>query len=180
MRNILVPDSPGIEPVSMEVELHRGIWITGKVTDKKTGQPVKDVPVHYLPFLENTFAQATPEFGPNRSVPSIHQDRYKTKPDGSYRLVGLPGHAIVGAAPFDRVPYRFGYGSEAIKGMDERGHFATWWNPFPPGKEWPLSMKEINPAAGTEVVKVDLELDPGDSVRVRVVDPDGKPLSGSV
>ena len=179
MRNIPVPDPPGIEPVSMEIDLHRGIWITGKVTDKKTGQPVKDVPLHYLPFLENTFAQATPEFGPNRSVPAIHQDRYKTKPDGSYRLVGLPGHAIVGAAPFDRVPYRFGYGSEAIKGMDERGHFATWWNPFPPGKEWPLSMKEINPAAGTEVVKVDLELDPGDSVRVRVVDPDGKPLSGS-
>jgi len=179
MRNIAVPDPPGVEPVSMEVELHRGIWITGKVTDKKTGQPIKDVPLHYLPFLENKFAQGMPEFGPNRSVLVIVQDRYKTKSDGAYRLVGLPGRAIVGAAPSDRVPYRFGFGSEAIKGMDERGHFATWWNPFPPGKTWPLSMKEINPAEGIETVHVDLELDPGDSVRVRVVDPKGKPVPGS-
>ena len=102
----------------MDIELHRGIWITGKVGDKKTGQPIKDVSLHYLPFLENKFAQATPEFGPNRSVLVIHQDRYKTKSDGTYRLVGLPGHAIVGVAPSDRVPYRFGYGAEAIKGMD--------------------------------------------------------------
>jgi len=179
MRNIPVPDPPGIERVSMEVELHRGIWITGNVTDKRTGQPIKDVSLHYLPFLENKFAQATPEFGPNRSVLVTRQDRYKTKSDGTYRLVGLPGHAIVGVAPSDRVPYRFGYGAEAIKGMDERGYFATWLNPGPAGKDWPLSMKEINPAEGTEVVHVDLELDPGASVRVRVVDAEGKPLTGS-
>jgi protocatechuate 3,4-dioxygenase beta subunit len=179
MRNVPVPDPPGIEPVSMEIELHRGIWITGRVTDKKSGQPVTDVSLNYLPFLENKFAQAVPEFGPNRSALVVVQDRYKTNSDGEYRLVGLPGRAIVGAAPGDRLPYRFGFGSEAIKGMDERGQFATWWNPFPPGKDWPLSMKEINPAEGTEAVHVDLDLDPGASVRVRVVDGEGKPLSGS-
>jgi len=179
MQNIPVPDPPGIEPVSMEVELHRGIWITGKVTDRKTGQPIQGVPLYYLPFLENKFAQATPEFGPNRGVLVIVRDRYKTRPDGAYRLVGLPGRAIVGVAPWDRVPFRFGYGSEAIKGMDEGGHFATWWNPFPAGKTSLLSMKEINPVEGTEAVHVDLELDPGASVHVRVVDPEGKPLPGS-
>ena len=179
MRNMSVPDPPGIEPVSVEVELHRGIWITGKVTDKKTGQPISGVSLHYIPFLENKFALSMPEFGPNRSVLVIVQDRYKTKSDGTYRLVGLPGRAMVGVAPSDRVPYRFGYGSEAIKGMDERGQFATWWNPFPAGKTWPLSMKEINPVEGTEAVHVDLELDPGASVRVRVVDPEGKPVPGS-
>ncbi len=179
MRNIPIPDPPGLEPVSMEIELHRGIWITGKVTDKKTGHPIQGVPLHYLPFLENKFAQATPEFGPNRSVLVIVRDRYKTKPDGTYRLVGLPGRAIVGVAPWDRVPYRYGYGSGAIKGKDERGHFATWWNPFPAGETSLLSMKEINPPEGAEVVHLDLELDPGASVRVRVVDREGKPLPGS-
>ena len=163
----------------MEVELHRGIWITGKVTDKKTGHPIEGVPLHYIPFLENNFAQNTPEFGPNRSVLVVARDRYKTKSDGSYRLVGLPGRAIVGVASSDRVPYRFGYGSEAIKGMDERGSFATWWNPFPAGTAWLLSMKEVIPSEGTEAVHVDLELDPGSSVRVRVVDPGGKPLPGT-
>jgi protocatechuate 3,4-dioxygenase beta subunit len=179
MRNIPIPDPPGLERVSMEIELHRGIWITGKVSDKKTGNPIKGVPLHYLPFLENKFAQATPEFGPNRSVLVIVRDRYKTKPDGTYRLVGLPGRAIVGVAPWDRVPFRFGYGADSIEGKDEHGHFATWWNPFPAGETSLLSMKEINPPESAEVVHLDLELDPGASVRVRVVDREGKPLPGS-
>ena len=163
----------------MEIELHRGIWITGKVTDKKTGHPIKGVPLHYLPFLENKFAQATPEFGPNRSVLVIVRDRYKTKPDGTYRLVGLPGRAIVGVALWDRVPYRYGYGADSIEGKDEHGRFATWWNPFPAGEASLLSMKEIKPPERAEVVNLDLQLDPGASVRVRVVDRDGKPLPGT-
>jgi len=177
VRNISVPDPPGIEPVAVEVELYRGIWITGKVTDKRTGQPITGVRLHYFPFLENKFAQATPEFGPNRSV--LDRDRYQTKSDGTYRLVGLPGRAIIGVVPSDRVPYRFGYGSESIKGMDERGQFATYWNPGPAGKTWLLAMKEINPVEGTEAVHLDLELDPGATVRVRVVDREGKPVHGS-
>ena len=179
MRNIPIPDPPGLEPVLMEIDLHRGIWITGKVSDKKTGNPINGVPLHFLPFLENKFAQATPEFGPNRSVLVIVRDRYKTKPDGTYRLVGLPGRAIVGVAPWDRVPYRFGYGADSIKGKDEHGQFATWWNPFPAGETSLLSMKEINPPEGAEVVHLDLELDSGASVHVRVVDREGKPLPGS-
>ncbi len=39
-------------------------------------------------------------------------------------------------------------------------------------------MKEINPPEGTEVVHLDLELDPGAKVRLRVVDPQGKPVTG--
>jgi hypothetical protein len=57
--------------------------------------------------------------------------------------------------------------------------FKTYRNPIWPGRSWPFSMKEINPAEGTESVTVDLELDPGLSVKIRVVDPEGKPVSGA-
>ena len=35
-----VPDSPGLDPVTVDIELKRGVWIEGKITDKVTGKPV--------------------------------------------------------------------------------------------------------------------------------------------
>src|SRR5262249_21163949 len=35
-----VADSPGLEPVTVDFELKRGVWLSGKVTDKVTGKPV--------------------------------------------------------------------------------------------------------------------------------------------
>ena len=39
-------------------------------------------------------------------------------------------------------------------------------------------MKEINPTEGTETVHLDIALDPGAKVHLRVVDPQGKPVTG--
>jgi hypothetical protein len=107
-----------------------------------------------------------------------HQHRYKSKADGTFRLVGLPGRAIVGAVVYTEKLYRRGAGSESIKGMNEHGDFATWRNPLDAGLLYPTSMKEINPAEGTETVHLDLTLDPGAKVHLRVVDPQGKPVTG--
>ena len=106
--------------MSVEVALHRGIWIEGKLTEKATGNPVPDARLHYLPFLENTFAQAHPVFDKDGNTDGVgFQDRYQTKADGTFRLVGLPGRAIVGAIVQDK-QYLQGAGSEAIKGMNKR------------------------------------------------------------
>ena len=109
---------------------------------------------------------------------SAHQNRYMSKADGTFRLVGLPGRAIVGAVVYSGKPYRRGAGAESIKGMNEHGHFATSNNPIMANRYFPTSMKEINPAEGTETVHLDLTLDPGAKVRLRVVDQQGKPVTG--
>jgi hypothetical protein len=159
--------------------LHKGIWIEGKLTDKEKGSPVAGAFLHYLPFLDNKFVQATPEFRGGNHMPGFgYQDRYQSKADGSYRLVGLPGRAIVGAVVYTGKPYRRGAGSESIKGMNEHGHFATVHNPITANRYFPTSMKEINPAEGTETVHLDLVLDPGTKVRLRVVDQQGKHVTG--
>jgi hypothetical protein len=159
--------------------MHQGNWIEGKVTDKATGQPISGARVHYLPFLENSFAQALPEFRKNGSVDGSisHQDQFQTRLDGTYRLVGLPGHAIIAVDSGDK-PYRQGNGAETIQGMNGRGWFPTWSNPVPPGKSWPAAMKEINPPEGSGVVQVDFALERGTSLHVRVVDLEGKPVAG--
>lgn len=179
MREVAIPDTPGLGPVPVEVGLHRGLWIEGKLTDKETGTPVAGAWLHYLPFFENTFALGTPGFHPGGYVDGgAHQQRYKSKADGTYRLVGLPGRAIVGAVVYTDKPYRRGVGSESIKGMNQHGNFTTWSNPVIAGRYFPDSMKEINPAEGTETVHLDIALDPGAKVRLRVVDPRGKPVTG--
>ena len=67
----------GAGPVAVEVGLNRGIWIEGKLTEKATGKPVPEAWLLYLPFLENTFAQAIPEFGKDRNTDGTeYQDRY--------------------------------------------------------------------------------------------------------
>ncbi len=178
LKDYEVPDPPGIAPVPVEIGLDKGIWIEGKVTDQETGKPVPGAWLHYLPFLENTFAQATSVFDKHGNTNGVtYQDRYQTKADGTYRLVGLPGRAIVGVVSHSDKPYLQGAGSESIKGKNEHGHFPTYRNPVNPGKYWPTVMKEINPAEGTKVIPVDLALLAGAKVRVRVVDPHGKPVT---
>ena len=149
LKNFTVPDPPGIAPVPVEIGLDRGIWIEGKVTDKETGEPVPGVWLHYLPFLENTYAQASSVFDKDSNADgTTYQDRYQSKADGGYRLVGLPGRAIVGVTAWTGKPYLQGAGSDSIKGMNPYGHFPTYLNPANPGKNWPTAMKEINPARG--------------------------------
>jgi len=175
-----VGDPPGIGPVSLEIPLNRGIWITGKVTDKATGMPARNARLHYLPFLENKYVQTLPEFGRGGYNVQGLQMRYQTRDDGSYKLVGMPGRAVVGVDNDGKTSYRAGSGFEAFKKEDlnEYGNLRTWNNPIWASKSWPLAMKEIDPAEGAEQVALDLQLDPGLTVRLRVVDAEGKSVSG--
>ncbi len=153
MQEFEVPDPQGIGAVAVEIGLHKGLWIEGKVTDKETGLSVAGGWLHYFPFLDNRFAQSTSEFDRNGNTNGAgHQQRYLSRADGSYRLVGLPGRAIVGVVSHSQKSYRQGNGAESIKGMNEHGHFGTWNNPIMPGRYFPTSMKVINPPEGTEVV----------------------------
>ncbi len=108
MREIVLPSWREAGPKTIDVGLQRGISITGKATDKVTGKPV-DAELYYLPFLANPFAKKLPKVS-DRELDG-YQERYRTRPDGSFRLVGLPGHAIVGA----RTPYESHYREESAR-----------------------------------------------------------------
>ncbi len=178
LQEVDVPDPPGVGLVSVEVALPRGLWIEGTLTEQATGKPVPGAWLHYMPFLENTFAQAHPAFDEDgNSDNSDIQDHYKTRADGTFRLVGLPGRAIVGALVHDKA-YLQGVGSDAIAGLNKSGHFETYRSPINPGRLWPTVMKKINPSADEELVRLDLQVTTGPSVRLSVVDADGKPVIG--
>jgi hypothetical protein len=176
-RGLAVPGSTDFEPATLDVQLHRGLWITGRATDKITGKGVA-ARIYYFPFLDNPFTRKLPEFH-GKSMDG-NENQYWTRPDGAFRLVGLPGRAIVGAwAPHDSNHYRRGVGASQIQGIDKSGFFPTYSTVFPPGTKWPDVMKEINPREGAEAVECDLVFDPGATIRISLVDRNGKPVEGS-
>jgi 5-hydroxyisourate hydrolase-like protein (transthyretin family) len=177
VRELDVPGSPGLGPAQLDVQLHRGIWITGRATDKVTGKGVQ-ARVYYFPFLDNPFARKFPEFHDNEM--DGDEDLQWTRSDGSFRLVALPGRAIVGAwAANVENKYRAGAGASEIRGMNKDGEFPTYREMIPAGTKWPDVLKEINPREGVEEVHCDLILDPGQTIHVSLVDSKGKPVEGA-
>ncbi len=82
-----VPDSPGLDPVTVDFELKRGVWIEGKVTDKVTGKPVQRERELFL-------AARQPEPRKPTAMPPMTSPR-RDHEDGSYRVAGMPGPGVV-------------------------------------------------------------------------------------
>ena len=171
-----VPAGSGLGPVPFNILLRRGIWITGRVTDSKTGQPVQSA-IHYYPFLANTHAAGYPNFHSGFSV-FWTGSRYRTDADGRYRVVGLPGRGIVAVKGFDR-SYQLGVGIDQLSvGIGRQSGPSTGlptYNQMNP-REF-QAVAEIDPPAGVEEFHRDFSLQPGMTLTVQVVDPEGKPLT---
>jgi RNA polymerase sigma factor (sigma-70 family) len=154
-----VPDSAGLEPVTVDRKLTRGVWITGQVTDKATGKPVHSI-IHYAPLGDNPNAKAVPRLA--------FPDQMQTKAgDGTFRFAAPPGRGVVAARAWN-VEYLTGVGRERIKGA-ENLFFNMEFHTF----------AEVNPAKDAGSVTCDLVLEPGRTLTGTILGPDGKPLTGA-
>ncbi len=160
MREIDVPDSDGMDPIAIDIQLHRGIWIEGTVVDKQSREPVAGARVHYLPLLTNKFADDLPEF--DRGYVDGQQDRYQTDAEGKFRLVGLPGPAVIGVESIHQ-SFQSGVGYKELTVPKDAisKWMQTYRNPIVPGPKWPNSMIQIEPDEGTKKIQLDFELVPG-------------------
>jgi hypothetical protein len=173
-------DAVDAPPTTIDFNLHRGVWISGKVTDKSNGQPVP-ARLFYSPFLNNPTAAKLPEFrklgdGQSGMVPGT-QMHYAAKGDGTFRFVGVPGPAMLGAWAIDNDRFRLGAGSDQIEVYKQRPLFHHLYQPAPEPTIINV-VKQIEVAANTGASDVNLEVDPGDSIWVTATDADGKPLTG--
>jgi hypothetical protein len=175
-REIDVRDPAGVDPIDLTIELHRGIWIKGRITEKGTNEPIVGAPVHYYPFRSNEFAPGIPTFGP-QGRREMDFDRFKTGLNGEYRLIGLPGPGIVAAESKFR-PYRTGVGIDQLSLFkDGRTSRPLIYYPVPFMRlDDHNILHEINLAADEQEARVNLEFDPGDSVTVLLVDSEGVPV----
>ena len=110
------------------------------------------------------------------------QSRYQTDEDGNYQLVGLPGKAVVGLQEVNG-KYPAGIGWETFSDDDklENGRLAnTFHRPVVPGPKWPTAMTKVDIEENALEYRVDFEIGMGLSIPIKIVGPDGKPLTGVV
>jgi RNA polymerase sigma factor (sigma-70 family) len=167
-----VPDSRGLDPVTVDVELKRGVWIEGRITDKVTGKPLQ-ASVEYYSLSSNPNLGDYPGFDG-----TILMDDCITgvKEDGSYRLVGLPGPGLVG------VYYQRTSCLRANERDDEFGTREGSLRTAPYHISFTSNFSALAPidsARGTEKIQRDITIDPGWTFTCTLVGPDGKPLTGA-
>lgn len=170
-----VPNPPGSEPAPLDIELHRGVWVTGRVTDKVTGAPVA-ARLHYIACPDNELAKQLPEFENGRHAMLV-QDRYNTDKEGRYRVAALPGHGIIGVNCV-LTPYPGGQGYDAVKDLGNEESFRRFNGVFSPSEKHPTAMREIHADSAAPENVCDFALDPGRRLAIRTADSAGAPLTG--
>jgi RNA polymerase sigma factor (sigma-70 family) len=88
-----VEDSVGVQPLTANVEVRRGIEVRCRLIDKQTRQPIQ-AELRYSPLLPNPLyseAELARGLVPNREFSRIHVPG----PDGVFRLVVYPGLGIL-------------------------------------------------------------------------------------
>jgi Carboxypeptidase regulatory-like domain len=170
--NIDVPDSPGLDPVTVDIELRRGVWIEGRISDKVTGKPMK-VAMEYFSLYANPNLHDYPGFDGTILFDETGPSRMKE--DGTYRIVGLPGPGLIAV----HVPtgYLRANGRDDEFGVKEtRLSTAPYHLMFTSNYG---ALARVDPEKGVESVKRDVTLEPGITFTGTVVGPDGKPLAGA-
>jgi RNA polymerase sigma factor (sigma-70 family) len=181
-----VADTAGFDPITHDTELHRGVVVSGRVTDKATGRPVK-ARVVYSPLITNGHFNTTPGYAAPRTQLNLWIDSREmmTDADGRYRLTALPGlgglfvMAAAGGADYTHPPTPPKEEQDPAIYHQRAEVFFT----IGLGDIFPLpdihAYRLIRPAADAATLTADFPLDPGLSRKGRLLDPEGRPLAGA-
>jgi hypothetical protein len=165
----VVPDEQGFDPVTVDFDVKRGVWIEGKITDKVTGKPLQGM-VQYAAVADNPHIREYPGFeGTFQTRPS-----WNVQKDGTYRVVGIPGPGVLATQYSDH--YLLANERDDAEGAKEAflftipGFGSISYNAF----------TRIDAPKDAEKVSHDITLDPGLTYKGTVEGTDGKPLAGSL
>jgi len=165
-----IADTPGLEPITVDVELMKGIPLNVRLTDKATGKPVRGS-VSYLARAENPHLKDYPGFGKGLSFSPIPYSEPREDVPHTVLAIPGPGFLCVKAEDADR------YISFELKDWD-----GFLLRAVPDG---------LHPSQFHAVVPIDIKendknsrdmtiaLEPGRSRAGTVVGPDGQPLAGA-
>jgi RNA polymerase sigma factor (sigma-70 family) len=164
-------DRPRVEPLVIDFHMKRGIWVSVKVKNKATGEPIAGAHVEYYPFRNNphTAGLSDMSFG---WMPYL--ESHRTGSDGVARVPALPGPGLVGAgvddsSAFLRVePLAPKESSAVFSGIF---HFGDMPNVL-------QGIVRIDPPKEGKSPTYAVTLDPGRTLTCTLTGPDGTPLTG--
>jgi RNA polymerase sigma factor (sigma-70 family) len=179
-----VPATEGLAPAKLDMPLVRGTVVTGRVTDKTTGKPIKGN-IRYASLSGNKHVLDLP----GTDIHGMGAMTYHFDADGRFRFVAPlgPGIIVVQAAAYsgEEKPYP----QTRIRAEDKKKPYLRTGPGLgdrfitSQGILFPLSgyhdYRVIEPAVGAEALTADFQLDPGKSVAGKVVGPGGEPFPGA-
>ncbi len=175
-----IGDGDRFKPATLDFELDRGVWVEGRVTDKVTGRGVAANLEYFV------FSSDAPDADRNNLLLNQSTLPLKTDKQGRFRFVGMPNKGLLGARVWPNGEhFRIGVGADRIEGRetDETGIKGTRGMTFrtlpSPANAWNYDvLAEVKPTKGADKATCNLVLDPGRKQTVRVLGPDGKPVTG--
>ena len=179
-----ITDTPGLAPIPHDIQMTKGVVVTGRIIDRSTGKPVKGN-IRLAPLPDNKFFGTRPAYNGYSSERLSHG----TEKD-RFRVVTIPGTAVILVQAYDtgdRIgtkpvnPFR-----NAVPDPDHPNYFNKnddGWRFTAAGNSIEFldianSCKVVDLKPDAKTVEVDLYVDRGKTATLRVTGPDGKPLAG--
>jgi len=175
------------EPVRIDVELHKGVVVTGRVVDPQTGKGVQ-AGIRFAPAPGNKFFEK-PGFDSYKSDHTMGS----TDKEGRFRLVTIPGRSLLMAQVHFReqvdgnevCPFKMAVADPDHKELfrydkdDGMWLFTAANNGIEfLGIEHAVKIVDLKEDGGE--VNVELKLDRGKTASIKIEDADGQPLTGVV
>ncbi len=172
-------DTVGYEPITIDLKCAKGVVITGTVKNKATGLPVP-TQMFISVLSDNPFVE---KYHPIHHAGSMASPRFQTDADGRFRVVTIPGPVILMAWPLKGEMERF---KPLVPDPNHPDRFNTrlygslgfYAYGGGVGLVQGCWCKVIEAKADDTQLTVDVELEPGPKTPVKVVDADGKPMTG--
>jgi len=166
-----IGDSPGLDPIDVDVTLKRGTPVEGRVIDRATGRPVSAI-VQYYPFRDNPHLRECPDASFHDNNVSDEAE-FPTDTDGKFRAVVLAGSGLLTVRTSEQgfltaVPLT----SEIAGNVLHAANFVYQMEQY-------QALVPINIDDGKPTVIPDIALSPGRVQHVQIVGADGRPVSGT-
>jgi RNA polymerase sigma factor (sigma-70 family) len=169
----------GLTPLVLDIRLKRQQTVEGRVTERRTGKPVRGW-IEYRPLADNPHLKKAPKLAENRfgsqSIVSTSLDAA-----GRFMLPVLPGKAVlVVRADEPHLPVRIDPANAERTLLDKSDPELLNTVPRP---VWPRrwhGYRLLDVATAARTVRCDLAVDAGKSLPLKVVDADGKPCGAWV
>jgi RNA polymerase sigma factor (sigma-70 family) len=162
-----VADTPGLETITFDKEIDRGIVLQGKVIDQKTGHPIP-ARIQYIIRADNPHLKDYPDLSTQGTIPSSARARL----EGTYRLPVIPGKGWLCVTAKDEERYAGadyeGDGLPILTGIPRGSHPSRFHAALPIS----IDPKDSGP------ITINVTLQPGEQREGKLVDRQGKPVSG--
>jgi RNA polymerase sigma factor (sigma-70 family) len=181
-------DKPERAAVTADFDLPGGVVLTGRITDKKTGKPVRGY-VFYRPLWSNKWVDEHPVYGSHGIAPWAADEHGWTDADGRFKLTAVPGPGLLHVQVLGDEAER-GYVVAKLAPEDDTDEIVHKNSGFrhlfktrgQGGMFGPTSLnayRVLRIPADAKTFTADATVDPGVTRVVKIVDADGKPVAGA-